>query len=98
MGTNQTLLDTQRLRESGRVGIAILNTRIQFLRNTPCFRKDRANTGFKFCAIYRALERTEQILDCALQGKYSGIGHVLDTNFDPHVLGIILYDTPCYRN
>ena len=50
-----------RERESDRIRIAILNTRIQILLDTSCF-KDRENTGFKFCAIHSALETTGQIL------------------------------------
>ena len=47
------------------------------LRDTPCFRKDRANTGFIFCALHHALERTGQILRCL---------HVLGVN-----TGFIVY-------
>ena len=42
---------------------------IQNPRDIPCFsRKNRASTGFMFCALHRALERIGQILDdCYIQ-------------------------------
>ena len=88
---HKLLLDTQCLRESDRVRIAILNTGIQIVRDGPRL-KERAVTGFKFLPDIPCFRKVRVILDskfCPTQWFRKERAYNTGFNF--------LRDTPCFR-